>query len=1157
MAEIKLTREQQAVVDNRGGTLLVSAAAGSGKTKVLIDRVLKRVEEGSNVDDFLIITFTNAAAAELREKLIARLSECLAKEPDNRHLQQQMNRVYLAQISTVHGFCGTLLREYAHELDIPCDFRICDDQEAASMEERAMVDMLEKAYEDCSGDEEITEALNMLGAGRDDRRLPGMVSKIYRNVRCWRNPGKRLQELMDTLDISGCRDASETVWGAYLLREMHVFLDNWEPVLSRACSELAEDEALGKYLPAFQSDLEQLQKLQKLDTWDEFQQAAPKFARLATVKNAPDPEKQQRFKELRNRMKSQLKKKLEDFSDPSCVLLQDMELTGKALRGLLKLVKRFHQCYEEVKKRCRVLDYSDLEQDTLRLLYGSTGIRTGTAKEIAKRFTEIMVDEYQDTNGVQDAIFSAVSKGNNLFFVGDVKQSIYRFRLADPGIFLNKYKTYQNYEEAEEGEPRKILLSDNFRSYPEILAAANDVFYMNMTERVGGLNYGEPEALRANLPPQGGLPVELHCIDMENVSSDEHIDRIEVEAEFLAQRISHMLETGETVTTREGTKPIEPGDIAILLRSAARQGEVFVSALQRHGIRCDFGSEDLFQTEEIGLLTALLQVIDNPYQDIPLLTVLMSPLFCYTAEDLAQIRAEHPGAQLYDAVRSSEAGKRFTECLTALRKLAGQGSLHDLLDEIDERLSVRDIYADGAGNLDEFYGLVDRFEAGPAFGLSEFLKYAERLKAKGAGVKGEPKGNAVQILTMHKSKGLEFPVVFLADLYKRFNNMDSQERVLTDPELGVGASLFDVEKGWLYPTLARRAISERIRRENMSEEMRVLYVAMTRAQSRLIMTYCGTSMEKKLQDMARKVSIPASENAIESAQRMGDWVVMTALTHSEAGELFRDGVRPETCIVPEYPWKIAFHDGNDYLPGAATAEAEETERKAPMPLLQRHYPHEAATAAPSKLTATQMKGRNLDEEAAEEAASGPQLHFDRPDFERGTKPLTPTERGIAIHLAMQYLPYDRCSTEAEIGKELEHLVEKKQLTQKQADAVDPMKSLRFFRSEIGKRVLSAPHLEREFKFSVLEDGSILNEELKGEKILLQGVADCCILEEDGITILDFKSDRIQPGQEPERGKYYQGQLDAYSRALSRIFGIPVKERVLYFFATDTAWTSPL
>ena len=1151
MAEIRLTKEQQAVVDNRGGTLLVSAAAGSGKTKVLIDRVLKQVEEGKNLDDFLIITYTNAAASELREKLISRLSEILEKEPENRHLQQQLNRVYLAQISTVHGFCGRILREYAHVLDLPGDFRICDEQEAEALESRAMEDLLEKAYEDCTGDEELAEALNMLGAGRDDRNLPDIIIRTYKNIRCWQSPEKRLQELMDSLDFSACNDAADTVWGRYLLQEMHTYLKNWEPVLERACEELEEDPELGKYLPAFLSDLEQIRALGKLRTWDEFQRADPDFVRLATIRKVSDKARQEQFKALRKRMKDQVRKRLTDFSDSSEVLLSDMEQTAKALRGLLKLVKKFDRSYSQVKEHHRVLDYNDLEQDTLRLLYHSSGGRTAVADEIANRYQEVMVDEYQDTNGVQDAIFSAVTPSGNLFLVGDVKQSIYRFRLADPTIFLNKYKTFASYEEASAGEPRKILLSDNFRSCPEILSAANDVFRMNMTERVGGLDYGDKEALRANLPPQGGRPVELHCIDTENVPQEAKLDRGEIEAEFVAQRIAEMVKNGETIETPKGTKPIEPKDIAILFRAASSQAEIYIEALRRHGIPCVYGSSNLFESEEIILLTALLQVIDNPYQDIPLLTVLLSPLFCFTAENLAQIRAATPGGELYDAVRKSAAGQSFITLLTELRKLAGQVSLRTLLDEIDERLNLRNIYAGNTQNIEEFYALADRFEAGISFGLPEFLSYIQRLQEKGITTETKTTGNAVQILTMHKSKGLEYPVVFLADLYKKFNLRDSTERVVTDPELGLGANGYDPEKGWYYPTLARRAIAARIRRENISEEMRVLYVAMTRARNRLVMTYCGKGLEKKLNEMAGQISYPLSENVIESAQHMGDWVVMTALSHMEATELFRNGVKPAECITSDFPWEIAYHEGENFMPEAGTSETAGESEPAPE-LLQRHYAHLAATEAPSKLTATQLKGRALDEEAAAETPAVPQIHFKKPVFETGKKALTPTEKGIAIHLAMQYLPYEKCTSEENIAREIQKLVEEKQLTSQQAEAVPPEKILRFFHSEIGRKVLSAPHLEREFKFSILEDGSVLSEDLRGEQILLQGVADCCIVEEDGLVILDFKSDRLKPGGEAERGAYYKGQLDAYSRALSRIFSLPVRERILYFFATDTA-----
>ena len=491
MAELVLTKEQQAVVENRGGTLLVSAAAGSGKTKVLVDRVLARVAEPSencNVDDFLMITFTQAAAAELRGKLIAALSERLAQQPEHRHLQRQMSRVYLAQISTVHAFCSTLLREYAHVLELPSDFRVCDEQEAIRLRQRAMQSVLETAYSNLEPGSELAAALDMLGAGRDDRALAELIEKVYSAMQCFRAPDERLMECRSMLDVSAYTDVGQTIWGQYLLRELRGYLDDCLSSLQDARTLIETTEALQPYYPTILENIETVKQLAGAVSWEEIRTAAPDFGRLNAIRKCPEPEKQKKVQMLRKRVVDGLRRRLGKFALPSEELLQDLQLSGKALRGLLLLTERFSDAYRKEKLRRHALDYNDLEHETLRLLLTRQGQPTAEAREVSKRYTEIMVDEYQDTNDVQDAIFNAISRnGQNLFFVGDVKQSIYRFRLADPTIFLEKYKSFAPYTAAKPGQPRKILLSDNFRSHPEILDAANAVFRLTMTERDGGL----------------------------------------------------------------------------------------------------------------------------------------------------------------------------------------------------------------------------------------------------------------------------------------------------------------------------------------------------------------------------------------------------------------------------------------------------------------------------------------------------------------------------------------------------------------------------------------------------------------------------------------------------------------------------------------------
>lgn len=1156
MAEIKLTNEQQAVVDDRGGTILVSAAAGSGKTKVLLDRVMKKVQqEGHNVDDFLMITFTKAAASELREKLIAQLSKALAQDPSDRHLQNQMSRVYLAQISTVHGFCKTLLKDYAHTLDIPTDFRICDEQEKQTVMEKTMTVCLDEAYGEGLSDPEIRAALNSLGHGRDDALLEKLIFKIQENLLCYPNPKERANELKRSLQRPE-GDAEETLWGKFLVSEFCYWAKGAAYQFRRLAAQ-AEEQGVEPYVPVLHSDAHLLLRLSALRSWEELRTADATFEKASGKRCSASKEVREAIRKKRDILKKLLSDKMAVFSVSSEQILQDMENNGVALSGLLRLTERFTQLFSEEKRRRHMMDYNDLEHETLRLLYGGGNTPTRAAREISQRYAEIMVDEYQDTNAVQDAIFNAISReGNNLFFVGDIKQSIYRFRMAEPSIFLDKYLSYPDYTKAKPGEPRKILLSDNFRSHPAILEAANSVFRLTMSQRMGGLDYSDAEALRPNQKPVnlGSPPVELHCIDSAELSA---YGKNAIEAEFVAQRISQMLLNRELISDSDGSiRPVRPGDIVILLRTMKGKADHYMDALRRHNIQSVCAHNNIYETEEICILTALLQIIDNPRQDIPLLTVLLSPLFRFSTGTLAKLRAEDRKGEIYDLLCGSEEAAPFLDQLSRLRDISQEVKIRVLLDEINLLLNLRCIFGampnghQRLRNIEKFYEVVDAYESGNRFGLSGFLTYLEQAKKIPPANDTVTNETTVRIMSVHSSKGLEFPVVFLADLCGSFKLKELQAAVITDRDLGVACNSYDKSLGISYPSMPKQALAQRIRTESISEEMRILYVAMTRARSRMVMSGCSAGMRKRILDLMEVVSVPLVPGVSESAKSMGDWVILTALTRTESGELFALGENPGVSVVSKYPWLVRTHMGDAFIPQETVLKDWEEREDLPgaPAYLVKPYAMEPATRTPAKLTATQMK-------KGTEESETPEIHLRSPGFEKGGKrALSGAERGTAIHLAMQYLNYDLCDTREGLRLELDRLVKNRFLDYEQFRAISVEKLYRFFQSDLFRRMRSAKKLIREFKFSLLEDASYYDPALAGEKILLQGVTDCCIIEEDGLVVLDFKSDRIDPGREALRAEFYRGQLDAYSRALSRIFSMPVKERILWFFATDKAYT---
>lgn len=1176
MAEEKLTREQRMAVEDRGGPLLVSAAAGSGKTKVLVDRLMGYLMDPgdpADVDQFLIITYTKAAASELRAKIASKLTETLASHPGDRHLQRQLQRLYLAKISTVHSFCAEILREHAFQLDLPGDMRTAEENECAELKELAMEAVLEEAYGRIDQDADFRTFVDTQGAGRSDKDVPQIIEDIYTRARCHVDPESWLHTCTEQCNTEKMRGAEETIWGAYIMDGMRAAAEDQIALLENLHAQVmrTDDQSL-KNGPVLEDCITMFRALADCKTWDSVGAfRGVSLPRLKIVKSPADPDLADRVKAVKGAAADALKAMLSPFGSNSETLLSELQGSAAAVRGLEKLVLAYGKAYDREKLRRHVLDFSDLEHKTLELLLGShlTG-PTRAAREIGARFREVMVDEYQDSNEVQDRIFSTLtSQKGNCFMVGDVKQSIYRFRLADPTIFLDKYSRFAPAEEEVPGEGRKILLSRNFRSGAAVLEAANEVFSLCMCEAVGGLRYGPGEALRArdDLTPLPQPAVELHCIEGKIGGKDQR------ESEFVANRIRELLDAKTPIRGKDGLRPVEPGDITILLRSPGTNAAQFIAALEARGIPVTTEStKDILGSDEISILRSLLQVLDNPLQDIPLETVLASPVFGFTADYLAKIRARSKHTSLYAAMelageQGDEDAREFLDRLTSFRETARLETLARLVEEIYAQTHLTAIFSampDGdkrRRNLEVFYEQAVSFEQGGLRDLQQFLAFLDRLEErKGLNVESGAAGGAVSIVSIHKSKGLEYPVVFLCDLAAGFNDQDTHGNVLVDSELGIGCSVLDREKRLRYPDLAKQAIIRRMRAESASEELRVLYVAMTRAKDMLIMTYAtGYNLKNILSGITTRLDPQRPDIMSKEAGSLGHWVLMTALSKTEAGELFQQGGYPAETFSGTAPWKICYH-AETGLPAAEAPETPAAAETVPLPpaeqmvkLLQGEYAHKAASQAPSKVTATQLKGRNLDEEAADGAFTplkSPNRTWRKPDFLRD-RPLSSREIGTATHLAMQFIRYEECGTREGVEEELKRLVQEKYLTQRQADGVNRPWITDFFASPLGFRLRMGGNVYREFKFSILEDGAALDPDLAGEQMLLQGVVDCFLLEEDGLTVLDFKTDRVKPGREADAASRYAPQVRAYGKALTRIYQKPVKKLLLWFFQTGT------
>ena len=1181
MAE-KLTNEQQSAVDSRERSLLVSAAAGSGKTKVLVERLFSYVErEGANLDDFLIITYTRAAASELRGKIAKALNERMERDPGNYHLRQQMLRVYRADIKTVDAFCTSLLRENCHLLGedarghaLRPDFRVLDENEAEVLRGRVLARTLEDFYDHLTSGG--TLLADTLGAGRDDSALEQLVLELHAKLQAQPYEDKWL-DVQRAFWRAVPEKIEDTPYGKILLNEVGRKARHCKSLLQRAAQEMCANDALNqKYAPAFLDASYQLEALEGkiAQGWDAARGVTIAFPRLAAVKDSDGGEMKARMKGLWDNCKETVKGFAELFAASSDEAVEDLRTMAPAMLALIDLTADFSRRYNEEKRRRNAADFSDQEHEAIRLLVAENGEPTELAALVSTRYREIMVDEYQDTNEVQNRIFDAIScKGENLFTVGDVKQSIYRFRLADPRIFLQHYNTWPPLAAAGEHESAKLLLSRNFRSRKEVLEATNFVFRNVLSREMGELDYGEDEMLRpgASYAESSVCGAEFHLLDLPTQTGEHRVRASEAEAAFVADYIRNMLLSKFPVQndkTRE-LRPVREEDIVILMRSPSTRLLDYRRALESRGIRCaaDAG-EDFFASMEIAVLFSFLQVIDNPRQDVPLIAVLRSPLFGFVPDELAALRSQQRTGDFYDALLLSEDGhsKAFLAVLRSLRDSAAHLSVRELLSEIYRKCNVLGIFgamhrgAERKDNLLAFLELSEDFARAGRQGLFDFVRTLREQLASGeaAAMQTTHASSGVRIMSIHKSKGLEFPVVILSDLARRFSNMDFQSSVLVHPQLGLGPVCVDARRHIQYPTIARQALERTLRREAKAEELRVLYVAMTRAKEKLVMVHTQANAGGRVADLMALSDCPVLPEAVDSGKCMGDWIMLPLLQRSEAGALraFAGQNSEGRFFAEETPWTVCVHDGLQFAAPAQQSDAAEEERapqreelSADFAALSYRYPYAEQTAFPAKLTATQLKGRAIDEEISENTTLPPRLrNLCKPKFLAGKTALTGAERGTALHLVMQDLDFFCEPNEQSVRAQIEAMRAQRKLTEEQAKAADVHAIVRFLRSDLAARIRKSEQVEREYRFSLLRPVRDFSSLDADDSVLLQGVVDCFFEEDGELVVVDFKTDHVSCAQLDERAEHYRPQLEAYSMALTRVMGKKVKEKVLYFFS---------
>ena len=1160
MADYRPTASQAQAIGARGSAVLVSAGAGSGKTRVLIERLLARLtdeNEPVDLDRFLIITFTRAAAGELRGRILEALADALALDPGNRNLRRQSALCRRAQIGTIHSFCASLLREFSHLAGLSPDFRIADEDRAETMKAAALERTLERCYEKPEEHPGFLALADTVGAGRDDRRLAELVLGLHGRMQCHAWPEAWAAEQVALLRAP-VSDAAETPWGREILDRAAESAAYWSGEMDRCIAAMRREERIAAaYEDSFAATADALRELTRCLAlgWDAARACLPiPFPTLGKLIKSPDPALSDRVKERRSACRKAADSIAAALDGDSQKLLADMARSEPAMSALLDLVLLFDGEYAKDKQRAGLVDYADLEHKTAQLLTDRDGAPTELARRISRRYTEILVDEYQDVSLVQDVIFRAVSQdGANLFLVGDVKQSIYRFRLADPEIFNEKYLRFADADKAAPGAPRRVLLRENFRSRREILEGANAVFSLCMSRSLGDIDYDENAALipGARYEGEGAKPALLLLRLPETAEDEERPDKTALEAQMTARAIRALMERGVTVTEQGQTRPLRWGDVAILLRSANTVGGIYRRALAREGVPVSSGQGGgYFQSVEVSTLLSLLAVLDNPHQDIPLIAVLRSPAFDFSADDLSRIRAADRDGDLYAALcAAAETDARCRAFLAWLERrrreapdLLAAELVWRLIEELD-LLALCSAMSDGEqrrARLMAFVSLAERFEGSGYRGLHRFVLWLRRQAARGEEpALGADGGSAVQILSIHKSKGLEFPVVFLCDTGRRFNKSDVRDTVLVHPALGLGPKVTDLERRVEYPSLARCAIQRRLERETLSEEMRLLYVALTRAKERLYVTASLADPEKRMEKLRAALSVPMAPEALAGASAPVDWLLSAAL--ADGGE----------------HWRLRICEADDAAEEAVDAPAAVPADGAALRELARRlafvYPHAAAEKLPSKVTATGLKGRAEPDADAVSLAPKRARAFRMPDFSRKGKPATGAEKGTATHLVLQYMDFARTDSLEAVQSEIERLRALRFLSDREAAAVDAAAIAALFASPLGRRMRCAPALHREFRFSLLCDAAALYGEAAGEELLLQGVVDCWLEEADGLVVIDYKTDRLRSRAEAKkRAALYRGQLRAYASALERITGKPVKECVLYFLAVGEA-----
>lgn len=1178
------TENQKNAIFANNGSVLVSAAAGSGKTAVLVQKIIELVTSSENpvdVDRLLVVTFTRSAAAEMKERVLLVLNLLLEKDPYNYNLLRQKQLLYKANISTIDSFCIEIEREYFYKLDINKDFKIADDHQLKVLENTAMESTFDKFYSENTN--EFKNLISSFATFRDDKALKEIIHNIYSFLRSHPFPEKWLNDKFQMYDVT--KDIADTEWGRAIFQYTIPAIEYCLRIVNNALSIISDFEILkntsieNAFVSYFQF-IEVLIKYLSENNWDKVYNYFDEFPnpKLIFPRKFDDELTKNQLKNLRDNIKGTIEdiKKLFFWNQQECK--EDIAYLAPIIKTLFDCVNYYSAKIMELKNSRNILDFADIEQCMIKLFVEKydeyhNPVLTDTAKEVSKKYDFIMVDECQDVNEVQDLIFRAISKDeNNLFMVGDVKQSIYGFRQAMPEIFLARKNAYELYDKTQDNYPSKIILDKNFRSRKGIATGINYIFESLMSEEVGDMEYSEEEILNpaAAYEDNGEKCINLTLIDRDTY--DIELDPAVLEARYIALKIQQMVMSKYQVTDNGKLRDVQYGDFAVLLRSTSMVSDIFVNELVSFGVPATSEKKgSFFDAKEIKVMLNFLRVLDNPVQDIPLLSVMMSPMYGFTADDMAEIKIGKRYKNLYTAVSEyanehKGKAKAFLQEISDLRTFAVTHSVEQLINKIYDItgypaiISAVESRANAVKNLELLCEYALQYESGGYKGLSSFVHYLDKMQECGCDFKAgslvnSAVTNTVKVMSIHASKGLEFPICFLALTSKEFNKKDLTKDVLLHSQLGVGVRKKDRLRR--FTTMPREGVAINLLKNQMSEELRILYVALTRAKEKIFILNSQKKIYNYLEKLSSNISLTGKipPYVVKKANSMGDWIFMCGLTNPNNRTLSKmidmNPLFLSDDVNLNNSWEIdVVNSNNTYLDGVFSSTTdnvfEYTDIYVDEPdddfieeLSKRvnfEYKYSPVVNLPTKVSASEITHQGSDKIYSK--------ILEKPKFV-SDEILSATEKGTAFHKFLQYCDFHKLIDNS--IEEINSLKNKGYLTDKEAVSISIDAINKFITSDLGKNILTSKEIFREFRFMTYVSADVINHEIdkefSKEKILLQGAVDLAFEHNGQLVIVDYKTDRIK--EVSQLRETYHKQLELYKSAMEKATDYKVSDCIIY------------